>query len=196
MALAIRRAGLTAEDAGSACPGGIRTLTAEFHGHGDREMIRALDQMTLTAMPFPSRIAEAVWQRSLAYADRRLAMRALIAHFALPMHCGEGARLTWQTADTIWNHFGHTRRDFSWSTKRLTLATVLGSTTLYLVGDTSEGLQETRGFIERRIADVMRIESVKAKVRDNRGLESIATTLSRVSQQIRTAAESRSGSRR
>jgi len=193
LAMAIRRAGLSAEDARAVCPRGIRDLAVAFHRHGDHEMIRALDAINLASLPFPSKVAEAVWQRSLAYADCRLALRALIAHSALPSQCADGARLTWQSAHMIWNYFGHTERDLNWYTKRLTLAAVLGSTTLYLVGDNSDGLVETRGFIDRRIADVMRIESVKAKMRNSQGFEPVVTALARLGERIRTVADSRSG---
>ena len=56
----------------------------------------------------------------------------------------------------------------NWYTKRATLSGVYGSTVLYWLGDDSAGDARTRAFLDRRIADVMQVEKVKAQARDNR----------------------------
>ena len=189
----LRRMDIAREDIRGIIPRGAADLAMEYHRRSDREMIAVLDTMDLSTLRFPDRIAEAVWQRCRQAAGHRLAVRALIAHFALPRHCAEGARLTWESSDSIWNYFGHTERDLNWYTKRMTLVTVLGSAALYLVGDSSDGLRETRAFIDRRIADVMPIESAKARVRNSRIYEPVAGMMSRFGTRVRHADGSRRG---
>ena len=58
---------------------------------------------------------------------------------------------------------GDTSDDVNWYTKRLSLSGVISSTVLYWLGDTSDGPPKTWAFLDRRIGDVMRIETVKAK---------------------------------
>ena len=94
-------------------------------------------------------------------------MRRASALFSLPQHAGDGVKLIWETADHVWAALGDTSRDVNWYTKRATLSGVWASTVLYWLGDTSEGFSETRAFIDRRIADVMQIEKVKGKLREN-----------------------------
>ena len=110
------------------------------------------------------RIAAALWQR-LALSDPEL-VRAGAATLALPQNAALGARLVWETADTIWTGLGDRSEDVSWWTKRATLASVWGAVVLYWLGDNSAGHADTRAFIDRRIGDVMRIERLKAGLRD------------------------------
>jgi ubiquinone biosynthesis protein COQ9 len=64
----------------------------------------------------------------------------------------------------IWRAIGDTSTDFNFYTKRGLLSGVLTSTMIYWFGDNSEGNDETWKFLDRRIADVMQIEKVKAAV--------------------------------
>jgi ubiquinone biosynthesis protein COQ9 len=85
----------------------------------------------------------------------------------LPQHAADGARAIWGTADAIWTALGDTSRDLNWYTKRATLSGVYASTVLYWLGDDSTGHHATWEFLDRRIADVMRIEKAKAAFREN-----------------------------
>ena len=79
----------------------------------------------------------------------------------------EGARAVWATADLIWTTLGDSAQDVNWYTKRATLVAVYGTTLLYWLGDDSVGAEATWAFLDRRIADVMAFEKVKAQVGDN-----------------------------
>ena len=86
------------------------------------------------------------------------------ALLALPQYALDGATCVWRTCDTIWRAIGDTSADFNWYTKRGLLAGVVTSTMLYWFADQSEDFEDTQKFIDRRIADVMQIEKVKAQV--------------------------------
>ena len=123
--------------------------------------------MTLAAHPpqgrIRDRIAAAMRQR-LELADPEL-VRAGAAVLSLPPNAPLGARLVWETADTIWTGLGDPSEDVNWWTKRATLASVWGAVVLYWLGDSSEGNLDTAAFIDRRIDGVMRFEKLKAGVR-------------------------------
>ena len=143
-------------------PQGGASLAAAYHRQGDAALARALAAGP-RAGRIRDRIADAIWQR-LALADPEL-VRAGATLMALPQNAGLGARLIWETADTIWTGLGDSSEDVNWWTKRATLAPVFSAAVLYWLGDYSDGRADTRAFIDRRIGDVMRIERLKAGLR-------------------------------
>lgn len=145
--------------------GGI-DLAVAFHKDGDRQMAEILANTDLSQMRFRDRVAFAIRTRLDLVADRELVRRGTTL-FALPQHAAEGARMIWGTADAIWLALGDTSRDLNWYSKRATLSAVYGSVVLYWLGDDSPGHQATWDFLDRRIDDVMQIESLKAKLREN-----------------------------
>jgi ubiquinone biosynthesis protein COQ9 len=62
---------------------------------------------------------------------------------------------------------GDTSDDANWYTKRAILAGVYSATTLYWLGDTSDGFEDTWSFLDRRIEGVMQFESLKASINRN-----------------------------
>ncbi|MFN4170291.1 MAG: COQ9 family protein [Pseudorhodobacter sp.] len=147
-------------------PRGGVDLALEFHRAGDRQMAERLASADLAGLRYSEKVAHAIRTRLEIVEDRELVRRGTTL-FALPRHAGEGARAIWGTADAIWRALGDTSRDFNWYSKRATLSAVYGATVLYWLGDDSPGRVATWDFLDRRIADVMRIEKVKAGLRDN-----------------------------
>lgn len=143
-------------------PQGGAGLAAAYHRQGDAALARLLAASPSMGR-IRDRIADAIWQR-LTLSDPEL-VRAGATVMALPQNAALGARLVWETADTIWTALGDTSEDVSWWTKRATLASVWGAVVLYWLGDHSDGRADTRAFIDRRIEDVMRVEKLKASIR-------------------------------
>lgn len=164
---AIQATGIAPALARAVFPRGGIDLALAWHEQGDREMERRLEETDLGAMRFGDRVALAVRHRLEAAGDKELVRRGMTL-FALPQHAAEGAQALWRTADRIWTALGDTSDDVNWYTKRATLSGVYGSTVLYWLGDDSEGDARTWAFLDRRIADVMQVEKVKAQARDNR----------------------------
>ena len=128
-------------------------------------MVAALRGADLGTMRMRERIAFALKARLTAMDDARALGRSA-ALFALPANAAQGGRLLWETADAAWSALGDRSRDGNWYTKRATLAPVFSAAVLYWLGDNSAGHADTRAFIDRRIGDVMRIERLKAGLRD------------------------------
>eukprot|EP01112_Ceratiomyxa_fruticulosa_P009774 TRINITY_DN2563_c0_g1_i1.p1 TRINITY_DN2563_c0_g1~~TRINITY_DN2563_c0_g1_i1.p1 ORF type:complete len:309 (+),score=50.97 TRINITY_DN2563_c0_g1_i1:137-1063(+) len=77
---------------------------------------------------------------------------ALLAH---PPNIPDSLHHLYLLVDEIWHHSGDKATDFSWYTKRATLAGIYTSSELFMVSDTSENFQDTMGFVDRRLDDVI-----------------------------------------
>ncbi|WP_371061097.1 COQ9 family protein [Rhodosalinus sp. 5P4] len=163
---AIRDTGIDPAVARALCRRGALDLAVAFHRRGDRAMRERLRVTDLTEMRMRDRIAFAVRARLEAAGDKE-AVRRGTTFFALPNHAAEGARLIWETADTIWTALGDDSDDVNWYTKRATLSAVYSATVLYWLGDETPDSSATWAFLDRRIADVMQFEKVKAQVGEN-----------------------------
>ncbi|MFW5654823.1 MAG: COQ9 family protein [Roseicyclus sp.] len=161
-------AGVPLPEARALFPRGAVDLALAFHARADREMAARLVASDLSAMRFRDRIGHAVRLRLDLVEPHKEAVRRGVTLFALPMHAADGARALWGTVDAIWSALGDTSQDLNWYTKRATLSGVYSATVLYWLGDQSPGHAATWDFLDRRIDDVMRFESVKKRVRENR----------------------------
>lgn len=161
-----RDIGIPPEAALAFFPGGGADLAAWIHRRGDARLAEWMKDAP--AGRISDRIANAIWQR-LEFADVEL-VRAASAVLALPQNQPLGARLVWNTADTIWNGLGDSSRDVNWYSKRATLSAVYAASVLYWLGDLSADHADTRAFIDRRIAGVMQFEKLKASARKFPGL--------------------------
>ena len=169
LAAALADTGLDATVAKAVFPRGPVDMALAYHARGDAQMLAALQAADLGDMRFRDRIAHAVRLRLEAVEDKELVRRGMTL-FALPPYAADGARALWQTADHIWQALGDTSQDVNWYTKRATLSAVYSATVLYWLGDTSDDDAATWAFLDRRIDNVMQIESLKAKARANPAL--------------------------
>ena len=159
-------AGLSLADARGLAPRGALDLAMAYHRRGDREMVTRMENVDLGGMRYSERVAAALKFRIDVMTDREAVRRATTL-FALPMHAADGAKLVWETADHIWTALGDTSEDGNWYTKRATLSAVWGSVVLYWLGDDSPDYGKTSDFIDRRIENVMQIETLKGRMQQN-----------------------------
>jgi ubiquinone biosynthesis protein COQ9 len=167
LAHAVEDAGVDAGPARLAFPRGGVDLALAWHHAKDAELASELAQADLLGLRFRDRVAFAIMRRLELVADQREAVRRGAALFSLPHHAPDGARAIWHTADTIWTALGDTSQDVSWYSKRATLSAVYSSALLYWLGDETPSASATREFVARRIDNVMQIESMKARLREN-----------------------------
>jgi ubiquinone biosynthesis protein COQ9 len=138
-------------------PGGIAELVERFSAWADGEMLRHLEQHDLTLLKTRERVALALRVRLESLLPHREAVRLGAAFLALPQHAGLALKLTHRTVDAAWYAAGDRSADFNYYTKRLLLAGVATATLLYWLSDRSEGHADSWAFLDRRIADVMRL---------------------------------------
>ena len=160
-----RDAGIEPALADNAFPGGMAELLDFYHRVADIEMVRALESRPDPAkMKIRDKVALAIRLRLEANAGHREAIRQALSFLALPTNAPLGAKCLYRTVDAIWYAVGDRSTDFSFYTRRALLAGVYGSTVLYWLNDKSDGLANTWSFLDRRIADVMRIYDMRARI--------------------------------
>ena len=129
----------------------------------DIAMAAAFPEDVIAPMKIRERIRALVQFRLDAVTGQEEALRRALAIMAMPQNVLRSTRRGWQTADLMWRLAGDTATDYNHYTKRAILASIYGATLAVFVDDLSEGKDDTRGFLERRIDGVMKFEKVKAK---------------------------------
>lgn len=140
-----------------------------------------LATLDLPSMKIRDRITMAVRTRLEQNADTRETVRRGLFTLALPQNLALGSKALWNSADTMWRAAGDTSTDHNWYTKRATLSAVYSAVLLFWLNDDSEGYADTWAFLDRRIEDVMKIETAKYKLRQSRAnLPSLSRFLGRL----------------
>ncbi|KAF0676475.1 COQ9 family protein [Profundibacterium mesophilum] len=163
---AARDVDLSVEAARALFPRGGVDMALAFHRRGDARLRARLEREPLDGMRFRDRVMTAVRWR-IEMIESREAVRRGTALLALPHHAADSTQALWETADHIWTALGDRSDDINWYTKRATLSAVYGATVLYWLGDDSPEQRDSWAFLDRRIEDVMRIETAKARMRSN-----------------------------
>lgn len=142
--------------------GAVDMIDAWF-AHIDREMAERLPPEKLAAMKIRERIAALVETRLDLLAPDRESLRRAAAILAMPQNAARAARLGWRAADVMWRLAGDTATDYNHYTKRGLLGGIYAATIVVFLQDESEGWADTRGFLARRIDNVMQFEKAKAR---------------------------------
>lgn len=161
---AAERTGIASEEAFALFPRGAASLVAEFSRWDDRRMLDRLETLPLEELGTAQRIARAIEIRLEIVAPWREAVRRAMSTLAMPQHAPLAAQLLYETVDGIWYWAGDKATDFSFYTKRASLAAVHAATVLYWLDDRSPDFAETRGFLARRLGDVARLGRAKERL--------------------------------
>lgn len=168
---AARRCGITSEEARALFPGGAADLVAAFSRWADQHMLDRFEALPLTDTRISDRIARAIATRFEIVVPWREAVRRALTVLALPYNAPLALRLVYDTVDAIWYAAGDAATDFSFYTKRMTLAGIYSAAVLYWLEDRSEGFTDTRAFVDRRLAGVARFGRLR------RDIETVAERL-------------------
>jgi len=129
----------------------------------DREMAAQAEAEDLASLKIPRRIRRVVLIRLEQATPDREAVRRALGLQSLPWNLASAARTVARTADAMWAAAGDTSADFSWYTRRATLAAVYGATLAFWLQDDSEDFVATKGFLDRRLAGLARFQRMKRK---------------------------------
>ena len=156
------RAGLAAigEDpalAESHFPTGAIGAVAAWIDLANRDMEAAAAAEGVTRLRVPARIRRVVELRLAAVAPHKPALRRALSLLAIPCNAPVALRTTAATVDAMWHAAGDTSADFSWYTRRATLAAVYGTTLAYWMRNDEPGIGEAMAFLDRRLADLARL---------------------------------------
>jgi ubiquinone biosynthesis protein COQ9 len=172
---AARHIGMPADEALALFLNGAPELVANFSRWADLRMLDQLETMDLEPLRIPERIALTITTRLEILAPWREAERRALSVLALPNHTLLGLRLLYETVDGIWYAVGDRVTDFSFYTKRATLAAVYAVTLSYWLGDSSPDFRDTRAFLDRRLAGIASLG--KARQRFGAALERLPNPL-------------------
>ena len=157
--------GVDADIAALALKGGAMDLISIWVDSVDAEMGRRLPSEKLDAMKIRQRITALVATRLEIMNPDKDGLRRAMAIMARPANIPAAVRMGWRTADRMWRLAGDESTDFNHYTKRMTLSAVYSSTLAAYMDDDSENFAETRGFLDRRIENVMQFEKAKAQLK-------------------------------
>lgn len=144
-------------------PGGAAEMLTAHSRYADRMMLEELDRRDLDAMKVRERITAAVRIRLEQNTAHREAVRRGLSLLALPQNAAMATRLLYRTVDAMWYAAGDTATDYNFYSKRALLAGVYSTTLLYWLNDKSDGFEATWAFLDRRVADVLRVPKVMAR---------------------------------
>lgn len=169
LARAAEELGVPADRARLAFPGGAAQMIDAWFDAVDKTMVDAFPPERIAALKVRERIRDLILFRLEAAAPYREALRRALAVLAMPQNALEAGRLAWRSADRLWRLAGDEASDFNHYSKRIILIGVYGSTSLVFLDDESEGMADTRAFLDRRIEGVMRFEKAKGRWRASAG---------------------------
>ena len=89
------------------------------------------------------------------------AIRCSLSITALPNNSKKSLNILYRTCNSIWRIAGDKSTDFSFYTKRATLAAIYTSTLLFWLNESSINQEETSAFLDRRLNDINKISSLK-----------------------------------
>ena len=153
-------AGFERDEALRAFPGGRREAVECYLRMADERMLAKLADVDPATLKIRERITLAVRTRLEAAEGERDVILRTLSLLATPAYSKVATRSLYETVNTIWYWAGDTATDFNFYTKRGLLAGVYTSTLLFWLNDDSPDHAETWAFLDRRIADVMRIPQV------------------------------------
>lgn len=161
-------AGLSPADIDLAFPRGVRDAVAHWLGRADLDMVAAMRAADLDSMKIREKVAFGVRTRLEQAAPHKEAVRRALSFLALPGNAKLATKSLYRTVDHIWHACGDRSTDFNFYTKRGLLAAVYSATLLYWLDDESDDHADTWAFLDRRIADVMRIPRLSGKLKEIR----------------------------
>jgi ubiquinone biosynthesis protein COQ9 len=161
---AARRADIPVGEAMALFPRGAADLIAAFSHWADRRMLERLETAGAAECSLSRRVALALRLRFEVLAPWREGMRRGLSVLAMPQNAGLGLRLLYGTVDAIWQGVGDQSTDFSFYTRRATLAGVYAAAALYWLDDRSPDFADTHAFIERRVLDLHRLTGLRERL--------------------------------
>jgi ubiquinone biosynthesis protein COQ9 len=160
--MALKGAGADPIDAEILFPGGAVELVEEFIACADRAMTTGAADLDLENLRPPQRIVALIGLRLRLMHPHKEAVRRGVA--VLAPHPVRAVRSAAATVDTLWHLAGDTSADFSWYTKRATLAGVYTATLLFWLRDQSDDDAPTMAFLERRLARSQNVVKLRRRI--------------------------------
>jgi ubiquinone biosynthesis protein COQ9 len=173
--------GLTSEDAMGLIPDDATAIDL-FTDYADLEMVRSLDAMDPRPEKVSGIVKAAILLRLENAEPHREAVSQALKILARPQHATLAAKTLYRTVDRIWRLTGDRATDFSFYTKRASLAGVYSATLLYWTVNSSADRAKTEAFLDQRLKELAFIPKVTkpAKRVAERGLKMAGKIMGRM----------------
>lgn len=157
----LQAAGLPEDEAAFLFPRGVISAVEAWLDLTDREMAAAAGDVS--ALRIPARIRALVAARLRLLAPHKEAGRQATALLALPWNAPTGLRSAARTASAIWYAAGDSSADFSWYTRRMSLAAIYGATLVFWLREESDDIGSALDFLDRRLSDLSRVQRCRKR---------------------------------
>ncbi len=137
-----------------AFPGGVSDAIAYFLEQNDTQLQTQFPPHALTHLRMPERIEAMILARLDHFLPNREALRRTVSLRLLPWNAAANLKSLYQSVDLMWRLAGDSSTDFSFYTKRMTLAALYSSTMIYWLQDESPHYGDTHAFLKRRLNDI------------------------------------------
>jgi ubiquinone biosynthesis protein COQ9 len=165
-----KKAGLDAIQIKRCFPKGPIDAIQAFYTACDEDLAHAFSTEALAKLRMPERIEKLIDARLHYWQQHRESLRRAQAVHALPWNIPQSYKLLYGSVDQMWKLAGDHSTDFSFYTKRLTLATLYSSTLLFWLNDNSEHYKDTKEFLKRRLKNIGDFGKWKKNLTDKLGL--------------------------
>ena len=127
----------------------------------DDEMEKNYELLVSKPERIPQKIKTIILIRLNISQKFKEAVRSSLALTAIPKNSKTSIKMLYRTCHKIWRMAGDQSTDFSFYTKRASLAAVYSSTLLFWLNDTSSEQNKTAEFLDRRLYDISQISNLK-----------------------------------
>ena len=162
---AAEEAGYKPSMAKAVFPDRMKDVLDAFADLADREMLKALENTNPEDLRIRDRVRSALIARYEWLKPHKEALRQSVQFWMVPTRKPRGAKIVWRTADRIWEWAGDTATDYNHYTKRGLLSGIIVSTTLFWLNDSSEHMDNTKSFLDRRIENVMQFGKIIGRIK-------------------------------
>ena len=114
----------------------------------------------------PEKIKKIIMLRLNLCQKYKESVRSSVSITAIPVNARASLKILYRTCNSIWRIAGDKSTDFSFYTRRISLAAVYTSTLLFWLNDNSNNNVETEFFLERRLKDISKISNLKKPLSD------------------------------
>ena len=158
-------AGLDEREAVVLFPRGPMEAIEAHMALADRRMVEDVSALDPAPAGVAATIRAALRVRLERNAPHREAIRRAVARLSMPHNAPLALRSLYRTVDAIWLLADDRSTDFSYYTKRATLAGIYASVLQVWLNDRSEGLEATWAFLDRRLEHVALVGKARARWR-------------------------------
>ena len=132
----------------------------------DLEVKEKYDLIEIKPERVPEKIKKIIMLRLNLCQKYKESVRSSVSITAMPVNARASLKILYRTCNSIWRIAGDKSTDFSFYTRRISLAAIYTSTLLFWLNDNSNNNVETEFFLERRLKDISRISSFKKPLTD------------------------------